>query len=354
MATTFHFYERTFSEVDNSLSTYIADVSSDIISAITPTATILLGIYVALWGWSMMRGVISEPVTDGLTRIVRLAVITGIALNVGRYNDYLADWLWNSPEAMASYVASGQSNSATNVQYLDTLMSQVYAFGDSYWQKANATTLPDLGMVAMALLVWGAGIFSTGYAAFLLILAKMALAIILAIGPIFVLMMIFEPAKRFFEAWFGQALNYVFLVVLTAGAIKLIITILQTYMNDVVGQGLNSNPGIGQALPVIVLSFIAGLTMVQLPSISSALGGGVSLGTMGAVGWTLRKAMGSAGAARNLVTGKTLSDMRSNRRQKVMNARWAERNPGITSRAVSGAASGSRAIYNKITRSRNN
>jgi type IV secretion system protein VirB6 len=118
MASNFDFYEKMFSKLSTGLSTYWQDVATNIIGAITPVTTTLLTIYVMLWGWSMMRGVISEPITDGIGRIVRLSVITGIALSVGRYNTYLADMLWNSPDALASYVASGYSDSNSNVQFL--------------------------------------------------------------------------------------------------------------------------------------------------------------------------------------------------------------------------------------------
>lgn len=353
MPSAFHFYERTFSELDKALIGYWESVANSIVGAITPVATTLIIIYVMLWGWSMMRGVISEPLTDGIARIVRLTVITGIALSVTRYGDFLADMLWNSPEILASYIASGSSNSSNNMQFLDGLMSQIYDLGDAYWQKANASSgmlpIPDLGQTAIAILVWIAGLFATGYGAFLLALSKMALAIILAVGPLFILLTIFEPTRRFFDAWMGQSLNYVFLVMLTAAAIKLIMRILDTYLGDVAAAGALADPSISQALPCIVLCIIGMLVMMQLPSVASALGGGVAVSTLGAVGWAYGKTKGALGSGRDLATGKTLSDMRAARRARVTNARWAARNPGLTSRAASAAGAAPMAVYRKIT-----
>jgi len=349
-----HFYEDTFNNLSSSLSTFVSDVASSIIGAITPVATTLISIYVVLWGWSMMRGVISEPVTDGVSRIVRLAVITGIALNLGRYNDYLADMLWNAPDVLAGYIASGYSNSTTNMQFLDSLMSQIYDLGDAYWQKAYASTgtlgVPNLGFLLVAVLIWGAGLLATGYGAFLLALSKMALAIILAIGPLFVLVTIFEPLKRFFDVWIGQALNYVFLVMLTASTIKLIMTILQSYLGVANGAGVLADPSISQALPAIALCAMGSLVMMQLPSIASALGGGVAIGTLGAVTWAYGKAKGANSGAWNVASGKTLSDIRATRRSKAMNARWAANNPS----ALSHAAGAPQAVYRKITSSSKN
>ncbi len=302
MASNFHFYENAFTRVDNGLSTYVNDVASNIIDAITPVTTSLLAIYVMLWGWAMMRGMITEPVTDGINRIVRLSLIVGMALNIGRYNGYISDFLWNTPDAMAGYIASGYSNGNTNVQYLDSLMSQMYDLGDMFWTKANSTSgtlgIPDIGLLIVSILIMGSGVAATGYSAFLLILSKMALAIILGVGPIFVLLIMFEPTKKFFDAWIGQALNYVFLVMLTAAAVKLILTILQAYLTDVTQSGVLADPSINQALPAIVFSLIAVLVMLQLPSISSALGGGTAIGTLGSVAWGYAKAKGGLSAMR--------------------------------------------------------
>lgn len=337
MPASFHFYEDTFNQLDGSLSTYVSDVASNIIAAITPVATSLLSIYVMMWGWSMMRGLISEPITDGASRILRLSIITAAALNIGIYNGYLSDMLWNSPDALAGYIASGNSDNTTNTQFLDQLMSKIYDLGDAYWQTAHASVsgIPNIGLVLIAVIVWGAGLLATGYGAFLLILSKMALAIILGVGPMFILLTIFEPTKRFFDAWIGQALNHVFLTMLTASTIKLIMTIIQTVLASSSAAGVLSNPKVGQAFPIIVLCGIAAVVMMQLAAIASALGGGVAVGTLGT-------ASAAFGKAKN-----AMSDLRpTNMRRSINKARSDVR---IAKGAAGAAIRAPRAVYNKVT-----
>ena len=333
-ASNFHFYSRMFTELSTALSSYVNDTATSIIGAITPVATTLVTIYVMLWGWSMMRGVISEPITDGVGRIVRLALITGVALQIGYYNGFLADMLWNSPDALASYVGGGSGTS--NAAYLDTLMSKMYDFGDAYYQKAyaGAIVFPKLGLLFMAFAIWAAGILATGYGAFLLALAKIGLAVALGVGPLFILLTIFEPTKRFFDAWLGQALNYVFLVMLSAAMIKLIMAILQHYLSDASGAVL-ADPALDQALPAIVFSIIGALALMQMPAMASALGGGVALGTLGAVAWAYGKAKGGATAMRP-----------TNLRRSFNRARSDVRIAAGAATAVSGAPM---AVYRKVT-----
>ena len=337
----YHFYEDTFVKLKNALTTYIGDVSGDVIAAISGVAYSMLMIYTMLWGWTMLRGMISEPITDGVTRIVRLAVIVGIALNLGRYATFISTFLWTTPDAMASIVANGYSNPQSNVQFLDGLMSKLYDLGYAYYQSAFASPgmFPDFGKLAAAFLIWIAAVVATAYAAFLLALSKMALAILLGIGPIFVLLLVFEGTKRFFDAWLGQALNYVFLVILTAGAIKLMMTIIVQYLN-VAASGVMATPTIELAVPAIVLCLIAALVMMQLPSIASALGGGVAISTLGAAGWSYGKATSTMAAMRPTALKRSYHRAASDLR--------------IAGRAAKAVGSVPMSVYRKITAGRKN
>jgi len=332
----FGFYSRMSTELSNSLTNYVSDTATNVIGAITPVATTLVTIYVMLWGWSMMRGVISEPITDGVGRIVRLALIVGIALQVGLYNGFLADWLWNTPDSLASYISG--SSGTSNAAYLDTLMSKMYDFGDAYYKKglANKNTfgIPDMGLLFMAWAIWAVAVVATGYGAFLLALAKMGLAVALGVGPIFILLTIFESTKRFFDAWIGQVLNYVFLVMLSAATIKLIMTIVEKYLSDASSTVL-ADPSLNQALPAIVFSIIGALALVQMPAMASALGGGVALGTLGAVSWAYGKTRGGMAAMRP-----------TNLRRSYNRARSDVRIAGNAAKAAAGTPM---AVYRKIT-----
>ena len=78
------FYTALMEAVTSPLQAYISSTSASIIGAITPVATTLLMIYIMFWGWSMIRGVITEPITDGITRIVTLTIICAIIFSIFR------------------------------------------------------------------------------------------------------------------------------------------------------------------------------------------------------------------------------------------------------------------------------
>lgn len=345
MATSLGFYTRMFTELDAALSTFVSTKSALIITSIKPAATSMFILYVMLWGWASMRGMITEHVTDGASRAVKIGLIGGLALNAGIYNGHIADILWRSPDALAALMTGGTANDVisvltggqgiSNVKFLDVVMGKMYDLGDAYWQKANAGTIPSIGLNIVAVLIWAFGVAVTAYGAFLLALSKMALSILLAMGPIFIVFTIFDSTRKFFESWLGQALNYVFLTGMTGACLSLILKILYVYLGAVSGK--LEDPSIIQAVPAIAFCIVGVLVMVQLTTIASALGGGVAISTMGGANALYNRAKQAAGGAKDLASGKTLSSMRSERRQRLTNARWAEKNPGVTARVVSAA-----------------
>lgn len=334
----FHFFEDMFSRLTTALNAYVNETAVNVITAITPVVTTLITIYVVLWGWSMIRGVIQEPVLDGLGRIVRLALITGIALNIGHYNTYLSNFLWESPEALASMVLGPSSTSTSSVQFLDGLLSKLYDYGMAFYQAAQANStlgIPDLGKVAAANIIWLIGVAVTGYAAFLFILAKMALAVLLAVGPIFIIFMMFEPTKKMFDAWMGQVLNFVFSVMLAAAVLGLILKIVEAFLVSPDAIANMADTEIAGAIPVLAYGVIAILVLIQVSSIASALGGGVAVGTLGAVNWAYGKAKGGVSSMRP-----------TNVRRSLNKAKSDVRIAGGAARAVAGAPM---AAYRKVT-----
>lgn len=325
----FHFVEDTMARVDSIVVTNISSTSQDIMIAISSVATQLLIIYMMFWGWSMMRGIIQEPVTDAVNRFIRLSIILGLATSLGLYQTYIVNFLWNTPDALASVITSN-SAAANNGQFLDELFTQQYKFGSQFIEKARASEslIPDVAMIIAGWAVWVFSALIVGYAGFLMVLSKFGLAILIAVGPIFLLMLVFESTKRFFEQWLGQCITFILLVVLTAASIRMLFGIVRTYMIAIENiNGSGSDTQYAQIFPLVFLCLVSVLVLLQLPSIASGLAGGVSISTMGFVNAAMNKTLGGLKSAKNLATGKSLSDYRAQRRHKINNARWAMNNP---------------------------
>lgn len=326
---------------DTAVVTYWQSLVSNVISAISPIATSLLGIYIIIWGWSMLRGHIQEPVLDGLGRLTRLAMIVSVALSVGYYNSILANWISQTPDYLASLGTSGGGGtSATLTQYADQVAEQLLQIWDAM-SKGFASTGWTTAMSALPTLIVGVLMFVAIlllliYIVFLLILSKMAVAILIGVGPIFVLSLIFESSKNWFSMWWAQVLNYSFLALLAGAAGALVLQFIMQYLTAAnlpnaiaTGQGFTS-----AMVPPIALAGIGSLLLVQTPSMASGLAGGIAISTLGAFGQAvggsygrvLGMGKGTLKSGFRLGSGQTVSDIRAIRRHKIANQEWSRKN----------------------------
>lgn len=273
------FFSEFFNNINQSLEAYLNATVSSVMSEIAPVATAMVSLYVGYWGWMMMTGMIQEPVMDGTKRMLRISIILTLALQTGYYHEFISDWLWKSPEALGKLMSSNATTGTSiNINFLDDLLTKYYDNAISFFDLSLDAGLSNLSVaifdliVGLALLIFGC--LMTAYTAYLLIFSKIALAVLLAVGPIFILLLIFDSMRKFFDAWIGQVINFVFLTMITTAIASLTMTILSSTM------GNKPEAILSNAIPLIALSIVSFLVMLQAPSIASALGGGVAISTL--------------------------------------------------------------------------
>lgn len=128
---------------DSAVVTYWQSLVTNVIGAISPVATSLLGIYIVIWGWSMFRGQIQEPVLDGLGRLTRLSMIVSVALSVGSYNAMLAHWISQTPDYLAGLGASGEEGHQVLWFSMPIRLQSNFSMSLMRWEKH---LLPQAGL----------------------------------------------------------------------------------------------------------------------------------------------------------------------------------------------------------------
>lgn len=289
-----NFYTEIFAKADLSIDFFLSSTISDVAAAVTPIAQKMLLLYVILWGFAAYRGLINEYIMDGVFRILKVIVVMTFATNVALYSGTIADNIIELPDYLSSIVGGGNpTESAKNT--LDRILDDGLETGSKYWDQGSLNPLTgEFAPIVLAIFTWLAVFLSTAYAAFLMILSKMALAVLVGIGPLFIIMLMFDSTKKFFEAWLAQVMNFAFVSFLTVAVVKLIFTMLASTAatTNLAASGAD-NLGIWTIATLILMSLIGLLVLMQVMGVASGLGGGMALSTMGAAG----AAMGAAGRA---------------------------------------------------------
>lgn len=281
-----------FAYVDKTTAKYVLDGAAAVAGAFTPTAYTLLILFVTLWGLAMILGKIQEPVMDGVVRVVKSVLIVTFATNSALYASDVANFLYDWPAELVGVMNGAKITTTT--QIIDTSLTQTISLGKAAWEKAGPLS-PGLYFVALA--IWAMGGIVASVAGFIIITSKIGLALLLALGPIFILMLLFDVTREFFNKWLGSVITQGFTIVLISMASQLI---MKYYAAGVEATAADAAAygGIVSLVtlaPAAVTAVIAIPLMLGIPHMAAGLGGGVSGGTAGIAGYAFNKMKGAAG-----------------------------------------------------------
>src|ERR1700722_971848 len=284
------------------LSRYIADNTSAIAQILQPAIVTLGVFYVVVWGYLQLVGKIEEPFMEGVKRLLTLALILGLSLHLWLYNEVIVDTFFAAPTSLASGIIAAR-NPGGGFDPVG-VVDEIFFDGDdaaSLLMQKGEIFGRDIIFYFAGLAVYLVVGLTAVYTMFLLALSKIALSVLIAMGPIFLALLFFESTKKFFEAWIAQLCNYAFLTILAVLLAALMLHVVTVATQAAVAKG--GDITIADALKVCVAAALTFFIMKQVPSMAQGLASGIALSGFGAVGNVLRAGLGVARA-----TGKPVQD----------------------------------------------
>ena len=281
------FFQQFWTWLNDQLTEYLAAKTATVAGAIEPAVVTLATIYVMLWGFLSLTGRVQEPIWEGVKRIFFIAIVLGVGLRLWLYNGVIVDTFFNAPVQLAA-VITGASNP---VSVIDTIWDKGGTVASNLWNKGGVLD-GDFGFYLAGAIVYFIVGGVTVYALFLLVLSRLALALILSLGPVFVCLLFFEATRRFFEAWIAQLANYALVAVLTSLVASLMLQIVSSYATQTAARGAAIVTV--DALNMVLCASLVLLVMRQIMSIAAGLASGIALSSFGLASGLARWAMGGA------------------------------------------------------------
>jgi type IV secretion system protein VirB6 len=262
------------------LNTYVIGVVTTLMTGIAPIALTAMTLWVALYGWAVLRNEVQESVPTFLWKAFKIGLVLAFALQSSFYIDNVA----NAANALATGVATTFLPASAN----PATISSPYALLDTFNDRASQLVLDlmkEAGITRLDLL-FAAIVCSFGNVAFLCIalfvvtLAKLFLTFVIAVGPIFVLCLAWRPSQRFFDSWLSMLLNAVVLTWFAFFALG-----LSAFMGEALVLAVRDNGGflgatfnvVGESLKYCIVMMLMAIICFQAPSLASALTGGAAV-----------------------------------------------------------------------------
>lgn len=256
------------------LTAYVGVHVAATAAALEPAAVTVGVIYVMIWGYLHLRGQVDEPIMTAAVRLLTLVVVFGVGLRLWLYHSLIVDTFFTAPAQLAAQLV-GASDPVT---LIDTIWNRGGSAAGMLWAKGGVLS-GDIGFyfagAAIYLMVGGVCV----YTMFLIALSRVALAVLLAVGPLFIVLTLFDSTRRYFDAWLQELVNYALITILTVMVAALMLDLVEAYAVQTAARG----PEIVtvDSLNLLLVCALVALVLQQVPPIAARLAGGGALSTLG-------------------------------------------------------------------------
>lgn len=265
-------------------SAYQAIANATTSGGATGVAGLLLTLYVIFWGVGIWQGTATGGPADHAFRLFRAFVIYTLATSWGDFQTLVYNALNNGPSAIGNAllsVVTTANNTGTSANL--TSVNGVQNALQNMWDTTNSATeafLQNAGITN-----WGPYIFAAvfyvvmavliGFAIFLIVLSKMFMWLLLALAPVFIILLLFGVTSRFFSGWLGSIAQYFVVQVLVYAFLAFYVSLIQQSIDTLNGVANSKSATWATIGPVVLLAIIGILLLSQINNVAAAIAGGV-------------------------------------------------------------------------------
>ena len=273
-------YTQMFNQLDAALAGIIAAYAG-VLSWISGPLRVGVTIYIILLGFAILRGAVGYPFREFVYRGFKLAALVwAVTTLYGASVGLLA--MNGLPREVAQAVGAqdvnglgdffdgilkGALRAIASIKEIVLRHTQEEGYNiagiPNNWDEIIASEFVNIVILLAALLASALGFAITAFALF-------ALALLAAIGPLFIAALLFDSTRSFFYQWLGSVVNYVILI-----AFALLVTVFIANSADAFIDTISQNDSLMlaslKALGFYALGFFF---FLQIPSMAAGLGGG--------------------------------------------------------------------------------
>jgi len=237
-------------------------------------------LFITIYGVLVIAGKIQMPFQDFVVKAGKIAIIAAIALNAGNYMEWVVGSIQGLESGLVGAMTEGGSELDTTDTYalLDSSIGIGAKKAADAWEKIGEISWYNIG----GWLTWLIATLLIYIAVTLLFLicgALVVLTLMLAVGPLFIMALIWAPTAGFFDRWLSQVLTYIFTILFLTAVLSMAITVFSEILTATDFDDPMVNPTF-ISLQILMIALILGYLITQVPGMASGLAGGAGLGAL--------------------------------------------------------------------------
>ncbi|WP_068093722.1 type IV secretion system protein [Novosphingobium rosa] len=177
--------------------------------ALAPALTAMLTLYVGFFGWGLLTGRSRLSLAALTPRMMTIALVITFATSWLAYQNVVWQLAVGAPDQIASVIA-GTHGSAT-LDFANKIEIIFSAIADATHQSAaNAVAAPQalgngasqsVSFLSPQGMLWISGLMLLVGTVGVMVTAKIVLAVLMALGPVFIVLALFPATRGLFEGW---------------------------------------------------------------------------------------------------------------------------------------------------------
>lgn len=295
-----------FVQFDQLTNNFVTDVSANAITALAPIVVAAMTLSFVIYGVLIIHGKIEMPLEDFSYRSFRIAIIVAIGMSGGIYQTQWARMIQTLPNDVAtSLIRHADPRSADEL--IDAAAEQGFHIAGEAFYKASIYSKQGLvfALVGFGFLI-GTIIFTVIGGVFI-ILSKVSLCILAALGPFFIFALLYPTTARLFESWLSQILSYSLLIILISAVFGFLLHLFSNMINRVqIDSNLNLTSTLGTFLIIVIAAVII---ILRMPNMAASLSHGLVLDDGGAIKSIGKVSQSAANAAGRSIVNKVKRDL---------------------------------------------
>lgn len=258
--------------VDNVIGTFVQTGYQNLVSNNRDVITLALILYVAWMGYQYLSRTLEMDVMNLAKHIALLSAVYGVLMRWDLFYLFFYNVFTNEPALLGkALIQSGNGwHGESTLGALDAIFWKGMHLSQTLFSGGNVYHLQNYFFALVIFMATGLECLG---ALFLLMYAKIAMALLLVLAPLFLMFLLWDTLRNFFNQWLGQLFNYAFIPLVTCGILMITLSLAEaTQPGEVVGDkwfvGL---------MVYLCVSFITAFLFWQVLPLCAALSNGLAL-----------------------------------------------------------------------------
>ncbi len=288
------FFSDTLNTVDAVIGNFVNNTYHNFIQANSSIITLLLTVYVILIGYRFLNHDHHFNMSQIMRHMIIMLIVYGMVMNWNLYNLFVYNIFTNEPGNIAKVLvhSAGQQSGESLAQALDSIYKAVIDASIGFFGQVSFSG-GGMAFLFYGILVYLIGSLMCVFALLLFIYAKMMMAVSLALGPIFILFVLWDSTQGMFAAWLRKLITLSLIPIVTSAILVLMLSVINVTLPNI-NQTTESMQFYGIA-PFLGLSLATTLILSQVLQICSALGGGITLASLSKGAHIAKAALAASG-----------------------------------------------------------